>query len=485
MPKVRSRSLSARRFAVEISRNGRNVGKMVPGSFGQEKWDVEPPPRPPPEAPERYVQHKGIMDVDGEDDEPLVSFSSLLNKQVISSTTGQRLGYIAEVCVDEQSKTIVCMDMRRRYWDILRAFEKVDTSIFPGSLEQVDDVILVNEKLMYRDFSMDDAMGYGGLIGNAVLSGAGEFEGRVRDFVFGLKTGKIKRIKFDYSGNPLLPEQFVTIKSVEMQDVVSLEHDRVYIKDSAYAVIERRGTLDAPIKFVLSTIDDPEAELDYETRYRLWEQQFGQQYREYYGRDPIRPFYAQSEESRGRATAGSPPPVVSRGPPAHPPPTNSQGSPVHPRSYDEREPTLYDPQQTNSAPLRSAEVLAEPVREKVLEGVEEKRKQSFIPSSDEEFPISPPVSEPLRMKPSTNSQTNLSPASNGTPPQPDYRSFRSTGTPRSTSFRSSFARTLRTPRVAEKDTTNYSSQYNNDGHSHRKNEDGTTQIQEDNLLEER
>uniref|UniRef100_A0A7S0D2J9 PRC-barrel domain-containing protein n=2 Tax=Amorphochlora amoebiformis TaxID=1561963 RepID=A0A7S0D2J9_9EUKA len=138
---------------------------------------------------------------------------------------------------------------------------------------------------------MDDAMGYGHLLGHSVVSGTGGFEGKVRDFIFGFKTGRIERIKFDYSGSTLLPEPLVTVKSVEIQDVLSLEGERVYIKDSSYAVTERIGTLDGPIRFLVNAVDDPEGILDYETRYRLWEQEWGKQYREFYGRDPVRPHY--------------------------------------------------------------------------------------------------------------------------------------------------------------------------------------------------
>eukprot|EP00469_Lotharella_globosa_P013265 CAMPEP_0167775508 /NCGR_PEP_ID=MMETSP0111_2-20121227/2604_1 /TAXON_ID=91324 /ORGANISM="Lotharella globosa, Strain CCCM811" /LENGTH=217 /DNA_ID=CAMNT_0007665443 /DNA_START=51 /DNA_END=702 /DNA_ORIENTATION=- len=164
--------------------------------------------------------------------------------------------------------------------------EKVDTTIFPS---RVGDVILVNDKMMYKDYSMDEAYGYGKILGYSVVSVSGGYQGRVRDIIFGARTGKIHRIRFDYTGSQLVPVSFVTVKAVEIQDVVSIESGRLYIKDPAYAFTEREGSLDGAIKFLANTIDDPDGTLDYETRYRLWEQEWGEQYRTYYGRDPYDP----------------------------------------------------------------------------------------------------------------------------------------------------------------------------------------------------
>ena len=135
-------------------------------------------------------------------EEILLTRGLILNKLVVTRTSGSRLGVATELWVDTDEWEVVALDVRQN------AFVGTVDHVLLESLRQVGDVILVHdEDAVEQRWS---AYGYSQVVGKDVLTESGQFIGRVRDFEFDPEDGAIARLIVDAWGVPTVPEGVVS-----------------------------------------------------------------------------------------------------------------------------------------------------------------------------------------------------------------------------------------------------------------------------------
>lgn len=272
--------------------------------------------------------------------EVLLSRSQVISKEVITRTSGRRLGYVQQMFVDPGSLSVVSLYLRRAANSI--GAKNGEDHIMLSSLRQISDVILVHNEDALLDPIADDSVGFFPLVGSEVFTQDGQQLGRVRDFVFDPDTGGIGSIKYDKLGIPSIPQQLLDCYNVGVTDIVAVGPTRIIVRagTAQRAIKENDGILDsfksaagaALSNWVFGGAEGEEKRLAAakgDTSFRS-DASYVQWY-EQYGRDsgaepPGTPEYAaeqlQWKRARGLATSGAaaPPPARRQAPPALPPP---------------------------------------------------------------------------------------------------------------------------------------------------------------------
>mmetsp|Transcript_24177 Transcript_24177/g.33268 ORF Transcript_24177/g.33268 Transcript_24177/m.33268 type:complete len:586 (-) Transcript_24177:13-1770(-) len=166
-----------------------------------------------------------------EDEEILLGRSQIINKPVITRTSGSNLGVVSQVWVDVESWKVESLDLRENllFGDL--------QCVLLQSVRQVGDVILVHSSAAIEP----DSSVYGllPLVGSEVLTEAGEFLGRVRDFTFSPEDGRVARLIFDAFGVPLLPDSVVSCYALGVDEVLSVGPSRILVREGAEANVRQ------------------------------------------------------------------------------------------------------------------------------------------------------------------------------------------------------------------------------------------------------
>ncbi|PRW60334.1 photosystem reaction center subunit H [Chlorella sorokiniana] len=272
--------------------------------------------------------------------EVLLSRSQVMGKEVITRTSGRRLGYVQQMFVDPGTLSVVSLYLRRAANPI--GAKNGDEHILLTSLRQISDVILVHNEDALLDPTADDTVGFYPVVGSEVVTQDGKELGKVRDFVFDPDTGGIGTLKYDKLGVPSIPQQLLDCYSVSFSDIVAVGPTRVIVRagTAQRAIKENDGILDsfssaassALAGWVFGGAEGEEkrqaaAKGDVSFRadagYVQWYEQYG---RASGAEPPGTPEYAaeQLEWKRARGMAGAaaapPPPARQQAPPALPPP---------------------------------------------------------------------------------------------------------------------------------------------------------------------
>jgi sporulation protein YlmC with PRC-barrel domain len=166
--------------------------------------------------------------------------SDLLGTQVITRSTGKRLGVVSQLWVDIDSQEVVALSLRPNL------FYGTPQPMMLSSIRQIGDVILVDDDNVIEDVDVEV---YNALINCEVITETGELLGKVRGFRFNIDSGKVDTLTIASLGLPLIPDQVVSTYEMPVDEIVSSGPDRLIVYEGAeermsqltVGVLERLG----------------------------------------------------------------------------------------------------------------------------------------------------------------------------------------------------------------------------------------------------
>lgn len=168
--------------------------------------------------------------------------NEFLNTQVITRSSGKRLGVVREVLVDVDRREVIALGLR----DNRLAMSGIPKYMYLNSVSQGGDVILVENEDVIEDVDIDI---YSPLINSEVVTETGEPLGKVRDFQFNLVDGQIYSLTIAVIGYPQIPEQLISTYELSVDEIVSSGPNRIIVFEGAeeritqltVGVLERLG----------------------------------------------------------------------------------------------------------------------------------------------------------------------------------------------------------------------------------------------------
>ncbi len=148
--------------------------------------------------------------------------SEFLNTQVIARNSGKRLGVVKDVLVDIDRREVVALGLR----DNILSVSGIPKYMYLDSIRQTGDVILVDDENVIEDIDIE---AYSKLINCEVITEAGEPLGKVRDFQFDARDGKVSSIVIASLGLPQIPEQLISTYELSIDEVVSSGPNRLIV----------------------------------------------------------------------------------------------------------------------------------------------------------------------------------------------------------------------------------------------------------------
>ena len=200
--------------------------------------DPRAPGAPPPPSPS-YDQRRpqqAYQPLTGGG--PLVTLTrgQLARKDVVTRTSGVRLGVVTQLWVDVDDWEVVALDVRPGNSPLDAIGGAVD-HVLMSSLRQVGDVVLVHdESAVERRWS---SYGLSTVVGCDVVTERGVYIGRVRDYEFDPEDGLVQRLVVDALGLPVVPEGVVSTYAVDVSEILSAGLDRVIVADGAESRVEQ------------------------------------------------------------------------------------------------------------------------------------------------------------------------------------------------------------------------------------------------------
>lgn len=242
----------------------------------------------------------------------LLSRSILMDKEIITRTSGKKLGYINEIFVDPKKLEVASLYLRQSVSSLGAAsVEHVSLS----SLKQIGDVVLVHDESALWDPPGDESMGYVQMVGSEVQTEDGLSLGKIRDFLFNPDNGQIISIRFDALGIPSIPQNLLTCSRLSWRDIVAIGPTKTIVRRGAdrRVVKENEGWLSeyiVPLISVISGMDLEETEVtDSREKYRAdpayasWYAKHAMEYERYYNQKlpkPISPSRPQGADREAR-----------------------------------------------------------------------------------------------------------------------------------------------------------------------------------------
>ena len=152
--------------------------------------------------------------------------TEFLNTQVITRTTGKRLGVVREILVDVDRREVVALGLR----DNRLALSGLPRYMYLNQIRQTGDVALVEDEDVIEDINIEV---FSSLINSEVVTETGEPLGRVRDFQFNPEDGRVSSIIIASIGLPQIPEQFISTYELPMEEVISSGPNRLVVFEGA------------------------------------------------------------------------------------------------------------------------------------------------------------------------------------------------------------------------------------------------------------
>ena len=152
--------------------------------------------------------------------------SEFINTQVITRSSGKRLGVVKEVFVDIDSREIVALGLR----DNRLSLSGLPRYMYLNSIKQSSDVVLVEDEDAIEDISVEV---YSQLINSEVITENGEPLGRVRDFLFNLEDGRVSSLIIASFGLPQIPDRVISTYELSIDEVVSGGPNRLIVFEGA------------------------------------------------------------------------------------------------------------------------------------------------------------------------------------------------------------------------------------------------------------
>lgn len=157
--------------------------------------------------------------------------SQLMGKEVVTRTSGVRLGQCSQMWVDAENWTVEALAIRQNA--LTGGVDHVKLS----ALRQVGDVVLIHdENAVERRWS---SYNLSPLIGCDVITEAGAFIGRVRDYEFDPEDGSVKRLIVDAWGISAIPDDVISTYAVDVREVIDAGRERILVEDGCEQRVEQ------------------------------------------------------------------------------------------------------------------------------------------------------------------------------------------------------------------------------------------------------
>lgn len=176
--------------------------------------------------------------------------SDIVGTQVITRSTGRRLGIVSQLWVDLDRLEVLAIGLQENVLSkVIASNERV---MLLSDIRQMGDVLLVDDDTVL-DGDINTA-GYSSLINSEVITESGEVLGRARGFKFNVITGKLETIVVASVGLPQIPDQIVSTYELPIEEIVSTGPDRIIVFEGSeeklvqlsMGLLERLGLGSAP-----------------------------------------------------------------------------------------------------------------------------------------------------------------------------------------------------------------------------------------------
>lgn len=161
--------------------------------------------------------------------------SDILGTQVITRSTGRRLGMVSQLWVDVDRGEVVALGLRENILsNVLSNSEQV---MLLSSIRQIGDVVLVDDDTVL-DADVNVAP-YSNLVNSEVITESGDVLGRVRGFKFDVVTGKLETLVIASFGLPQIPDPVLSTYELPVEEIVSTGPDRIIVfEDSEKKLVQ-------------------------------------------------------------------------------------------------------------------------------------------------------------------------------------------------------------------------------------------------------
>ncbi len=176
--------------------------------------------------------------------------SDIVGTQVITRSTGRRLGMVSQMWVDLDRLEVVALGLQENILSkVVANNEKV---MLLSDIRQMGDVLLVDDDTVIdSDIS---TVPFSSLVNSEVITESGEVIGRVRGFKFDVITGKLETLVVASFGLPQIPDQVLSTYELPVEEIVSTGPDRIIVFEGSeekliqlsVGLLERLGLGSAP-----------------------------------------------------------------------------------------------------------------------------------------------------------------------------------------------------------------------------------------------
>ncbi|MBE9077860.1 PRC-barrel domain-containing protein [Romeria aff. gracilis LEGE 07310] len=161
--------------------------------------------------------------------------SDILGTQVITRSTGRRLGMVSQLWVDIDRGEVVALGLRENILsNVLSNSEQV---MLLSSIRQIGDVVLVDDDtVLDADVNVTP---YSNLVNSEVITESGDVLGRVRGFKFDVVTGKLETLVIASFGLPQIPDPVLSTYELPVEEIASTGPDRIIVfEDSEKKMVQ-------------------------------------------------------------------------------------------------------------------------------------------------------------------------------------------------------------------------------------------------------
>lgn len=171
--------------------------------------------------------------------------SDLIGTQVITKSTGKKLGVVNQMWVDVDQREVVALGVRGT---LVTGEQRY---MLLSEVTQIGDVVLVEDESAIEPV---DIYGTTTLINCEVVTETGELLGKVRGFKFNPSNGDITGLVIASLGLPLIPSQVISTYELPVDEIASSGPDRIIVFEGAeervnqltVGVMERLGLSSPP-----------------------------------------------------------------------------------------------------------------------------------------------------------------------------------------------------------------------------------------------
>lgn len=176
--------------------------------------------------------------------------SDIVGTQIITRSTGRRLGVVSQMWVDLDRLEVVALGLQENI--LSKVIASNEKAMLLSDIRQMGDVLLVDDDTVL-DGDINTAS-FSNLVNSEVITESGEVLGRVRGFKFDVITGKLETLVIASLGLPQIPDQVVSTYELPVEEIVSTGPDRIIVFEGSeeklvqlsVGLLERLGLGNAP-----------------------------------------------------------------------------------------------------------------------------------------------------------------------------------------------------------------------------------------------